>query len=575
MAITSSAVIPSNSLEEFRIEFNKLVTDVDGISAASAFGASISFEGATSDDFETTLIVTDPTADRTITLPNVTGTVLTTGNSDVATTTTSSGDADFVLVDDGGVLKKISKSNLGVGTPTDITIADESSDTTCFPLFVTAATGDLGPKSGTNLTFNSSTGLLFATGLSIADAGTIGSASDTDAIAISSAGIVSFSAATEATATGTASVTLAGGLGVAKDVWLGNDLTLDSDSAVIEFGDSQEITLTHAADSGLNLKHTATGDGTPIKFTLQTGENALTVGEQLGVIDFQAPGESSGSDAILVAAGIEAVAEEEFSATSNATKLSFKTAATATAAETMSLSSGGNLTVEGTISAGSYNDNIVLNGTNSASANGGDDLVLDSSAADTDVNSRIMYEDATGHNFIHDEREEVVVKDKMLLEGNEGIGRILVESNWGDGTIVFEDVVDDTGKVLSTHGVTFEGQQMKADRFRISGSAAADITALTDAATIAIDFEDAQNFSVTLAGNRTLGLPSNIIAGQTGSIFVTQDGTGSRTLSYDAIWDFAGGTAPTLTTTASAIDRIDYIVVDTSNIQAVATLAFS
>ena len=70
-------------------------------------------------------------------------------------------------------------------------------------------------------------------------------------------------------------------------------------------------------------------------------------------------------------------------------------------------------------------------------------------------------------------------------------------------------------------------------------------------------------------------MPSNIIAGQTGSIFVTQDGTGSRTLSYDAIWDFAAGTAPTLTTTASAIDRIDYIVVDTSNIQAVATLAFS
>ena len=48
-------------------------------------------------------------------------------------------------------------------TPTDITVADESSDTTCFPLFVTAATGDLGPKSGSNLTFNSSSGLLTAT----------------------------------------------------------------------------------------------------------------------------------------------------------------------------------------------------------------------------------------------------------------------------------------------------------------------------------------------------------------------------------------------------------------------------
>ena len=49
------------------------------------------------------------------------------------------------------------------GTPTAITVADESSDTTCFPLFATAATGDLGPKSGSNLTFNSSSGDLTAT----------------------------------------------------------------------------------------------------------------------------------------------------------------------------------------------------------------------------------------------------------------------------------------------------------------------------------------------------------------------------------------------------------------------------
>ena len=53
-----------------------------------------------------------------------------------------------------------------VATPTDITVADESSDTTCFPLFVTAATGDLAPKSGSNLTFNSNTGALAATSFS-------------------------------------------------------------------------------------------------------------------------------------------------------------------------------------------------------------------------------------------------------------------------------------------------------------------------------------------------------------------------------------------------------------------------
>jgi len=48
-------------------------------------------------------------------------------------------------------------------TSTNVTVADESSDTTCFPLFVTAATGDLAPKSGSNLTFNSDTGVLGAT----------------------------------------------------------------------------------------------------------------------------------------------------------------------------------------------------------------------------------------------------------------------------------------------------------------------------------------------------------------------------------------------------------------------------
>lgn len=51
-------------------------------------------------------------------------------------------------------------------TATNVTVADESTDTTCFPLFTTGATGNLPPKSGTNLTFNSSTGALSATSFS-------------------------------------------------------------------------------------------------------------------------------------------------------------------------------------------------------------------------------------------------------------------------------------------------------------------------------------------------------------------------------------------------------------------------
>ena len=102
-----------------------------------------------------------------------------------------------------------------------------------------------------------------------------------------------------------------------------------------------------------------------------------------------------------------------------------------------------------------------------------------------------------------------------------------------------------------------------------------EITALSDGSTITPDFNDSNNFSVTLGGNRTLANPSNLTVGQSGSIFVTQDGTGSRTLAYGSYWDFAGGTAPTLTTTASAVDRIDYVVRTTGSIHAVATLALS
>ena len=80
---------------------------------------------------------------------------------------------------------------------------------------------------------------------------------------------------------------------------------------------------------------------------------------------------------------------------------------------------------------------------------------------------------------------------------------------------------------------------------------------------------------MTLGGNRTLDNPSNIVAGQSGSIFLVQDGTGSRTLTLGSYYDFADGTAPTLTTTANAVDRLDYIVRSSTSIHCVVTLAYS
>ena len=78
MAIAASSITPTNSLEDFRIEFNNLISDVTGLSATNKFDASIIFEGSTADAYETTLTVTDPTADRTITLPNATGSLIVT-----------------------------------------------------------------------------------------------------------------------------------------------------------------------------------------------------------------------------------------------------------------------------------------------------------------------------------------------------------------------------------------------------------------------------------------------------------------------------------------------------------------
>jgi hypothetical protein len=83
---------------------------------------------------------------------------------------------------------------------------------------------------------------------------------------------------------------------------------------------------------------------------------------------------------------------------------------------------------------------------------------------------------------------------------------------------------------------------------------------LTDAATVALDASRANVFTVTLAGNRTLGAPTNPMGGgQVIYIRVMQDGTGSRTLAYNAIYRFPGGGTPILQTQANAQDILTFM----------------
>ena len=220
MAITATSITPENTLEEFRIQFNNLVIDVDGVAAGNTFTQSIIFEGETADESETTLLATDPTADRTITLPDATGTVVTTGNSDAGATTTNSGEVSHVLVDVSGTLKKITASNLGItGAPAadDITAGDaavnftttsgnitidaqasdadiifkgtdDASDITALTLDMSDAGKAIfnGAISATTITLSADAGVI------VPDDGNIGSASSTAAIQIASDGVVTF-----------------------------------------------------------------------------------------------------------------------------------------------------------------------------------------------------------------------------------------------------------------------------------------------------------------------------------------------------------------------------------------------
>lgn len=97
--------------------------------------------------------------------------------------------------------------------------------------------------------------------------------------------------------------------------------------------------------------------------------------------------------------------------------------------------------------------------------------------------------------------------------------------------------------------------------------AAAEV-ALTDAATIAVDMSAGWNFAVTLGGNRTLGAPTNTKVGQSGYIRILQDAGAPRTLAYNAVWKFPGGTAPVLSTVNGKIDYLFYTVRSSTEIVA-------
>ena len=126
-------------------------------------------------------------------------------------------------------------------------------------------------------------------------------------------------------------------------------------------------------------------------------------------------------------------------------------------------------------------------------------------------------------------------------------------------------VVDDATK-LPLAGGTITGPLV------INDSVQVEILAATVGGTITLNMGNACHHSVALDENTAFQDPTGEVAGQSGSIIITQDGTGGRTASWASAFKWAGGTAPTLSTGANAVDRIDYLVIAAGNIHAVASL---
>ena len=136
MSVSSEEITTSATLEQFRVQFNNLVSDVKGLeSGTSSFtnieikeDGNLTFEGATNDQFETTITVDDPTADRTITFPDASGTVLMTG------TTIDGSDTSLLFGDSSGT----TDARLKFGASSDIQIYHDGTNS-----FIENTTGAL------------------------------------------------------------------------------------------------------------------------------------------------------------------------------------------------------------------------------------------------------------------------------------------------------------------------------------------------------------------------------------------------------------------------------------------------
>ena len=129
-----------------------------------------------------------------------------------------------------------------------------------------------------------------------------------------------------------------------------------------------------------------------------------------------------------------------------------------------------------------------------------------------------------------------------------------------------------TGAASTAAVLGINTTSLNSTKFYVSGNSASNVVAISTASTITIDMSTGNNFTVILDGNYTLGNPTNTTVGQSGVLYIVQDGTGSRTLGLGTHWHFPAGSAPILTTTGGSVDVFAFSVRSSTSVVANAIL---
>ena len=500
------------------------------------------------------------------------------------TAITSSSSNTLIGVDAGAALTATSSANVAVGMDALKAATNSSTENVAigWRSLLAATSGDyntaVGKRSGDSITTGSYNLMLGKdAGQNLVDGsgniiiGTADTAATDSARTLKIAGYDGSTTTTWITGNSSGHVTFP------DHIYVGNNLFLNSDLAAITFGANYEIYLTHVHNEGLTLKHTATGDDTPIKLTLQTGDTDIAVNDVIGAINFQAPDEAAGTDAILVAAGIEAISEGDFSSSNNATKLSFKTGASEVAAEKMSLSSAGVLTVSGAITSSGIVTGTGFTAGSAVLAESELEL-LDGLTAGTAIASKVVTTDAS---------IDTTGQRNLTISGELDAATLDISGNADiDGTANL-DVVDIDGAVqldaTFTSGVDGQGYDTKffgntssaymlwdtsADDLVFAGAAGIDLAGDIDVDGTAnldvVDIDGAVQLDATFtSGVDGQGYDTKFF-GDTASAYIMWDTSADKLLTaggalIDIVKDklMIGGTA--VTTTAAELNILDTV----------------